>query len=173
MVSQLSAVHSAKIWKVLLAALFVTLLWQTPTKAQDFLSIIDIGEKIEYNEKDLICLAKNIYYEAGGETLTGRLAVAQVTLNRAVHPKFKGTICSVVMAPRQFSWTAEKNKRSNIPTGTKWNASLTTARQFLDGARIKGMEKALYFHETRINPNWKNLLKVAQIGGHIFFKENG
>jgi len=183
MVSQLSAVNSAKTWKVLIAALFVTLLWQTPTKAQDtqtveyrnakFLSIIDIGEKIEYNEKDLMCLAKNIYYEAGAEALTGRLAVAQVTLNRTVHPKFKGTICSVVMAPHQFSWTAEKNKRQHVPTGTKWELSLATAQQFLNGSRINGMEEAIYFHEKRINPNWKRLVKVAQIGGHIFFKENG
>ena len=182
MVSQLSAVHSAKTWKVLIAALFVTLLWQTPTKAQEttvqedyknatFLSIVDIGEKIEYTDKDLICLAKNIYYEAGAEALIGRLAVAQVTLNRTVHPKFKGTICSVVMAPHQFSWTAEKNKRQHIPVGNKWDASLTTARQFLEGARIKGMEEAIYFHEKRIHPAWRYVEKVAQIGGHIFFKK--
>jgi spore germination cell wall hydrolase CwlJ-like protein len=182
MVSQLSAVHSARTWKVLIAALFVTLLWQTPTKAQEitvqedyknakFLSIVDIGEKIEYTDRELLCLAKNIYYEAGAEALIGRLAVAQVTLNRTVHPKFKGSICSVVMAPHQFSWTSEKNKRSNIPTGAQWNASLATARQLLDGARIKGMEEALYFHEKRIRPVWKYAEKIAQIGGNIFFKK--
>ena len=34
-------------------------------------------------ELQLECLAKNIYYEAGGEPFEGKVAVAQVTLNRA------------------------------------------------------------------------------------------
>lgn len=184
MVSQLSAVHSVKTWKVLIAALFVTLLWQTPTKAQEttvqedyknatFLSIVDIGEKIEYTDKDLLCLAKNIYYEAGAEALIGKLAIAQITLNRTTHPKFKGTICSVVMAPHQFSWTSKKDNRTHTPKGTNWKASLNAAHEFLDGKRIKGMEHAMYFHETRIHPKWKHLAKIAQIGGNIFFTKNG
>ena len=36
----------------------------------------------EMRERQLGCLAKNIYHEAGGEPFEGKVAVAQVTINR-------------------------------------------------------------------------------------------
>ena len=36
----------------------------------------------EFRERQLGCLAKNIYHEAGSEPFEGKAAVAQVTLNR-------------------------------------------------------------------------------------------
>ena len=47
-------------------------------------------------DPQLLCLAKNIYYEAGLESREGMIAVAQVTLNRADDAKFPKTICGVV-----------------------------------------------------------------------------
>jgi spore germination cell wall hydrolase CwlJ-like protein len=47
-------------------------------------------------DSQLMCLAKNIYYEAGMETREGMIAVAQVTLNRTEDEKFPKTICAVV-----------------------------------------------------------------------------
>ena len=41
------------------------------------------------------CLAKNIYFEAGNQPLAGRIAVAQVTINRRNHGMFPNTICEV------------------------------------------------------------------------------
>jgi spore germination cell wall hydrolase CwlJ-like protein len=47
-------------------------------------------------QKQLTCLAQNIYYEARSEEFDGKVAVAQVTLNRANSGKFPDTICGVV-----------------------------------------------------------------------------
>ena len=47
-------------------------------------------------DPQLMCLAKNIYYEAGLEGREGMLAVAQVTVNRTQNDKFPDTICGVV-----------------------------------------------------------------------------
>lgn len=47
-------------------------------------------------EKELLCLAKNIYYEAGYEPFEGKVAVAQVTINRTENGRFPSTICDVV-----------------------------------------------------------------------------
>ena len=47
-------------------------------------------------DSQLMCLAKNIYYEAGLESREGMIAVAQVTLNRTEDEKFPKTICGVV-----------------------------------------------------------------------------
>lgn len=47
-------------------------------------------------EKELLCLARNIYYEAGYESFEGKVAVAQVTINRSENGRFPSTICEVV-----------------------------------------------------------------------------
>jgi spore germination cell wall hydrolase CwlJ-like protein len=44
------------------------------------------------------------------------------------------------------------------------------ARQvLLENFRLPSLKHALYFHATHINPKW-NREKVAQIGGHVFYK---
>ena len=47
-------------------------------------------------EKQLECLAKNIYFEARNEPFVGQFAVALVTLNRVHDTDFPNTVCEVV-----------------------------------------------------------------------------
>jgi len=49
-----------------------------------------------FTEKDIDCLARNIYYEANGEPEEGKVAVAMVTINRVRNGNFGNTICKVV-----------------------------------------------------------------------------
>ncbi len=74
------------------------------------------------NEKDLRCLADNVFYESSAATKTivengikktvpsesemGDRAVALVTIARAVGREFPKTVCAVVYQPKQFSWTS-------------------------------------------------------------------
>ena len=51
---------------------------------------------ITISSKDIDCLAKNIYYEAGSEPEEGKVAVAMVTINRVRDGRFGKSICSVV-----------------------------------------------------------------------------
>ena len=62
-------------------------------------------------ERQLDCLSKNIYYEAGSEPFEGKIAVAQVTLNRAESGKFPSDVCKVVYQKNVFM---EKNKNLKI-----------------------------------------------------------
>ena len=48
------------------------------------------------NPKELNCLAKNIYYEAGTESEEGKVAVGIVTLNRVADGRFSNSVCGVV-----------------------------------------------------------------------------
>ena len=50
----------------------------------------------DVRNKQLECLARNIYFEAGGEPFEGKVAVAQVTINRANSGQFPNDICRVV-----------------------------------------------------------------------------
>jgi spore germination cell wall hydrolase CwlJ-like protein len=182
----------AKLCKVLAVALCISFSWQqlhaqeaantNPVPALSpeqllkdaydsakFLSIVDTAEKINYTNRELTCLAKNIYYEAGHETQVGKLAVAQVTINRTQSPKFANSICGVVLAPNQFNWASNKKTRLSLPKGAAWEDCLKVAQQALDGKRVKGIEHALYFHASVVHPHWARLIRLAQIGTQIFY----
>ena len=67
------------------------------------------------------CLAQNMYFEAGGESEKGQLAVAFVTHNRALSGSFPGTYCGVVKQREgyvcQFSWYCESRAKAMIDRG--------------------------------------------------------
>jgi len=50
------------------------------------------------SDKDVECLARNIFYESGGEPTEGKIAVGIVTINRAQDPRFGRSVCEVVKA---------------------------------------------------------------------------
>ena len=47
--------------------------------------------RVKYTPADAECLAKNIYFEAGVESTAGKLAVANVTINRAANKNYPGS----------------------------------------------------------------------------------
>jgi spore germination cell wall hydrolase CwlJ-like protein len=115
-----------------------------------------------------MCLAKNIYYEARGEPLHGKIAVAQVTLNRVTHrTQFEASICGVVYAKNQFSWTMEKHRE---PRGEAWLEAQALAKAVVIGTAHLPKFKALYFHNLTVKPKWNQTKElVARIGNHIFY----
>ena len=50
------------------------------------------------SDRDVDCLAHNIFYESGSEPTEGKIAVGIVTLNRAQDPRFGKSVCEVVKA---------------------------------------------------------------------------
>ena len=132
----------------------------------------------EIRNKQLECLARNIYYEAGNQPFEGKVAVAQVTINRAESGQFPKDICQVVYQKNvvyervlcQFSWYCETATMMRPKNTAVFKESELVARQvLLEGFRLPSLKNALYFHATHINPKW-NREKVAVIAGHVFYK---
>jgi spore germination cell wall hydrolase CwlJ-like protein len=155
---------------------------QTPAEAQQqtfrekwdnarFLAVVETPEKIRYSQNDLFCMAKNIYHEAGNQSRLGKFAVAQVTINRMKHPDFSGSVCDVVFAPYQFSWANNRRVRWTRPRPNEmWNDSLEVAKEALqEGFRVKGMQNAIFYHANYVNPRWRRVERLTQIGAHIFY----
>ena len=59
-------------------------------------------------EKQIECLAKNLYFEVGNQGTAGMLAVSSVVINRVNDDRFPNTMCKVIYQKRggvcQFSW---------------------------------------------------------------------
>jgi spore germination cell wall hydrolase CwlJ-like protein len=130
-------------------------------------------------EKELDCLTKNIYYEAGIENFEGKVAVAQVTLNRTKSDKFPNNICAVVYERNliynnvicQFSWYCDSKVKVRPINQAAYKESEAVAKKvLLEGFRLNIItEDILYYHADYINPKWKRK-RVTKIGRHIFYK---
>ena len=131
--------------------------------------IIQTKEQVNYTKSDVECLTKNIYYEARGEDDRGKMAVAHVTLNRLKTGYLGNSICKVVYAKKQFSWTLLKKLPQ--PNSKLWSESELIARKVLAGYRVRGLAKSLYYHATYIkDPKWADTRhEVGQIGNHVFY----
>lgn len=129
-------------------------------------------------ERQLVCLAKNIYFEAAQEPFEGKVAVAQVTMNRVESGKYPNDVCEVVFQKNffydkvvcQFSWYCESGPK--IPkSATHYGESMEVAKKvLLENYRLSSLKNAFYYHADYINPRW-NKPKITQIGRHIFYGE--
>jgi len=131
----------------------------------------------QMRQAQLDCLARNIYHEAGYEPFEGKVAVAQVTINRAESGEFPSDICKVVYQKNvvyekvmcQFSWYCEGPSAVKPMNGPVYTESMEVAKKvLLEGFRLPDLKNALYFHGDYIQPGW-NKKPVAKIGHHIFY----
>ena len=129
-------------------------------------------------EKQLSCLSRNIYYEAGSEPFEGKVAVAQVTLNRVNSGQFPNDICKTIYQKNifyekvvcQFSWACDRDSGTRPPNNINYRESQEVAKKvLLEDFRLPSLKDAMYYHADYINPGWKRE-KVAKIGHHIFYK---
>jgi spore germination cell wall hydrolase CwlJ-like protein len=152
--------------------------WVVVDKLEKFEPIESSQITTAMRERQLSCLSKNIYYEAGGEPFEGKVAVAQVTLNRVNSGKFPNDICKTIYQKNmvyekvicQFSWACDRDTGARPPNNASYRESVEVAKKvLLEDFRLPALKDAMYFHGDYINPGWKRE-KVAKIGRHIFYK---
>ncbi len=125
------------------------------------------------------CLTQAIYYEAGNETGEGQEAVAQIVLNRLRHPAYPKSVCGVVYQGSQrasgcqFSFTCD-GSLTRRPAAAAWARSQFVARQALSGFVYGPVGSATHYHANYVFPYWSmTLVKLRQIGAHIFYRMTG
>lgn len=121
-----------------------------------------------YSDKQLNCLAQNIYHESRGEPIRGQLAVAFVTLNRMEDERFPDSICGVVFQKGQFSWTPRKPK---IREPTAWTVATDLAQQAaeLHAAGKDNTYGSIYFDGGRRKQPYHKQMMI-RIGNHSFYQ---
>lgn len=113
-------------------------------------------------EVELLC--ELVECEAGGESFDGKVAVAQVVLNRINSSSFPNSMEGVVYQSGQFQPAMDGILGSKIPSDDT-RAAVNSA---LQGANIVG--DCLYFwaaYVSQDNPIWNNGY-TYQIGNHVF-----
>ena len=125
------------------------------------------------------CMAQAIYYEAAREPVRGQQAVAQVVLNRMRHPAYPKSVCGVVFqgAARatgcQFTFTCDGSLRW-APQADLWRRAETVANKALAGYVDRDVGSATHYHASYVAPYWApTLVKMTQVGAHIFYRWTG
>lgn len=115
------------------------------------------------------CLATAVYYEARGESVVGREAVAQVILNRIHKGGWPKNVCAVVFQGRgsgvcQFSFAcngAMRGPREHLA----WRDARRIATKVLAGEASNHVGAATYFHAI-----WAGMHRGAiRLGGQVFY----
>jgi spore germination cell wall hydrolase CwlJ-like protein len=149
-----------------------TLTAENQVARQGFISAAD-------RAKQLDCLTRNIYWESATEPFEGKVAVAQVTINRVESGRFAPDICGVVYQKNvvydrvvcQFSWFCDGSSKVRPIYPAHWKESEEVAKKvLLEGFRLPSVKNALYFHADYVNPRWGKP-QVAKFGRHIFYAE--
>ena len=151
------------------------------------LSVGFVGNLKAWDENgEAVCLAKNIYFEAGNQSKAGRLAVGLVTLNRVEMREYPDTICGVVhQGPTytnwkgntwpvkhkcQFSWYCDGKSDEPLDTIT-WLESIRVAQDVMNGKYGDITEGATHYHATHVDPYWNDSLnETVTINDHVFYK---
>ena len=133
--------------------------------------------------KQISCLARNVYYEARGESLEGQKAVALVTLNRVENSMFPDTICGVVNERKtvkgrtkcQFSWRCESHtnpKKAVRQSHESYQAALTAILEYETLTKTLVTKDTLFFHAKHVRPFWRKVKqRLTRIDNHIFYDQ--
>lgn len=134
-----------------------------------------------YTQEDVEWLARNIYFEARGENLLGRMVVAFVTLNRVIDKRWPNTIKGVVTQRKQFSWynagTVPDIKNSKVYEKCKETAKMcidlyndmADADGYVDDGIVKGANH--YYAAYIPAPSWVDSMEyLGKVGVHLLYK---
>lgn len=127
------------------------------------------------DQDQILCMALNIYHEIRGGSPRDQWAVAYVTINRTKRSAFRAsTICKVVWARGQFSWT-RKSMKAQIPRENgAWVESQRKAALILAGERMNDPTNgATHFSRSLSQPWARSLVNKVRIGAHWFARLPG
>ena len=111
------------------------------------------------------CLAEAVYYEARSESFEGKLAVANVILERLRRDDFPNTICKVVHDG--YYCDGKHERMLNI----KAKADAYTIADFaLNGVELHDTLGATHYHAVYVHPKWADeFYFITKIGTHLFY----
>jgi hypothetical protein len=133
-------------------------------------SVLNAKPKQELDNNQ--CLAEAIYHEAGGEPVTGQIAVGEVVMNR-VASGFASTVCDVISQHKgtvwQFSWYPHHKEIPQTKVDYFNNlAELILTRQ---EDAVLSNDVIFFTNTTRPFTNTQFYEKYTRINNQIFYTE--
>jgi len=148
---------------------------QSKDSVQSTKPVITNTTKKSYSEEEVYLTAQLIHHEAHNQPYQGKVAIAEVVLNRVRSGVFPSSIEDVIYQTGQFS--NSRRIKNIIPT----DLEVRIADNVLNGSlRIFNDTGILYFRNPSVtsglsadvDKDWGNLDYVTCIGDHAFYSHN-
>ena len=127
-------------------------------------------------------LALTVFGEGRGESIEGKVAIANVIMNRLCDKRWPKTIASVCLQPLQFSCWNDEDPNSKVllrkskqgtgyDTDIAWKECLFAARGVINRYVRDNTKGANHYHTKAIKPSWAaKMERTAEIGNHLFYR---
>jgi len=132
---------------------------------------LPVASAVLSNSRQLECMTQAIYFEARGEHRVGKIAVAQVVMNRVRSRSYPNDVCAVVYQKNykaqgcQFTWACYANNK--ITSKTLYDESRAVAQAVLSGAvTTDPTGGAVSFN----NRPFRGQQLHVKIGNHYFYR---
>ena len=126
---------------------------------------------------EIMCIAVAIYFEARGEPLAGRFAVAEVVINRMRDPRYPSDACSVVYDGGEtlhecaFSFYCDGKSDQPDLNSVDWDSAQRVAQAVYEGRSAPVVGEATHYHSVNVQPWWATTGHVvAKISDHVFYE---
>lgn len=127
----------------------------TSTEAMEQIVVEETEQAYLYNEEDMELMARTVYAEARGEEFEGKVAVAQVILNRYESGRFGDSIRRVVLAKNQFA------------VSKKYDDECMEAVEAAIEEKLHPED--MYYFRVSKKKKWRNFEFYDRIGNHSFY----
>jgi spore germination cell wall hydrolase CwlJ-like protein len=131
-------------------------------------------DSVSYSQEELRLLACLVHSEAGTQSYEGKLAVANVVLNRVKSSKYGGSIKSVIYQPGQFSVAKSGSLAKQLSNYDNYSSrsqqlSIKAAKAALEGSNNIGSR--LYFHSYKaaVRKGYDKKKTSVKLGDHLFW----
>lgn len=134
-------------------------------------------QPVATGDKQWVCLAEALYFEARGETIRGQIGVAEVILNRVASVRYPNSICHVTHQGStgkrhkcQFSYMCDGLKET-VHEIQAYERIKKIARFVLDHNLCPLTQGATHYHKNNVRPSWARVyIKTTEIGAHVFYR---
>ena len=121
---------------------------------------------ISLSEEEFDLLCRLVSAESKGESFEGKIAVANVVLNRVNSPKWEDTITEVIYTPNQFQ-PVSNGAINQEPT----EESVEAVKEALKGVKVVADNVDCFAHKSISFESWADY--YATIGNHKFWVSHG
>ena len=131
-------------------------------------------DEVNCSAEDIKLLACLVHSEAGTQSYEGKLAVANIVLNRVKSSKYANTIKGVIYQSGQFSVAASGSLAKQLANYNNYSSnsqrlSIKAAKAALEGANNIGSR--LYFHtyKAAVRKGYDDKSTSVKLGDHLFW----
>jgi spore germination cell wall hydrolase CwlJ-like protein len=129
---------------------------------------------VSYTKDDLILLACLVHSEAGTQSYEGKLAVANVVLNRVKSSRYPNTINAVIYQGGQFSVAASGSLKKQLNNYSNYSSksqlmSIKAAKDALEGANNIGSRLYFQSYKSAKKKGYTDKTSSVKLGDHLFW----